>query len=65
MLKLRRFTSLTEKEKVQIIIANARPVVRCHLLPLKLATVKEILSCPFINEDFDDSPVVNDASPAL
>ena len=63
MQALSKSTSLTEKEKVHIIITNARPVVRRALVPLKLTTVKEILNCPFINEDFDDSPVVNVAAP--
>ena len=63
MQALSKSTSLTEKEKVQIIVRNARPVVRRALLPLKLTTVKEILNCPFINEDFDDSPMVNVTAP--
>ena len=55
MISLSKSTNLTEEEKVRVIVANTRPVVKLHLRTIKYKTPREILQCLLINDDFDDS----------
>ena len=55
MISLSKATDLVEEDKVRVIVANTRPIVKRHLRTLTFKSAREILQCPLINDDFEDS----------